>query len=133
MWIPPRINIAKGNPNFTSKVSVDPPESTLPKLKPTSLPKSAGITFGNADSRGVHTDFGSEVGFNFGNVDSGGSTLTLEVKLGLPLAMLILGGIHTDFGSEVGITFGNVDWGSALTLEVKLGLPLAMLIWGDLH
>ena len=60
----------------------------------------------------IHTDFGSEVGITFGNVESrGGSTLTLEVKLGLPLAMLILGG-------------------SALTLEVKLGLPLAMLIRG---
>ena len=39
--------------------------------------------------------------------------LTLEVKLGLPLGMLILGGgqIHTHFGSEVGITFGNADPG----------------------
>ena len=57
------------------------------------------------------------------------------MKLGLPLAMLILGEgrIHAHFGSEVGITFGNADPGggrSVLTLEVKLGLPLAMLILG---
>ena len=38
--------------------------------------------------------------------------LTLEVKLGLPLGMLILGGwIRAHFGSEVGITFGNADLG----------------------
>ena len=92
-----------------------------------------------------HAHNGSEVGITFGNADPGGggrSTLTVEVKLGLPLAMLICWGgqIRTYFGSEVGITFGNADprggGRSALTLEVKLGLPLAMLILGggaDLH
>ena len=51
----------------------------------------------------------------FGNARGGGSVLTLEVKLGLALGMLILGG----GGGR-----------SALTLEVKLGLPLGMLIQG---
>ena len=43
----------------------------------------------------IDTHFGSEVGITSANADPGGgqSTLTLKVKLGLALSMLILGGV----------------------------------------
>ena len=76
--------------------------------------------------------------------------MTLEVKLGLPLAMLFLGG-STDQTpldnfpefpppSPTNFNFGILNimiamlilrgGASAMTLEVKLGLPLAMLFLG---
>ena len=74
-----------------------------------------------ADRYPPQDHFVSEVGITSANADWGGqgggvqSTLTLEVKLVLPLAMMPQGGvIDTHFGSEVGIASGNADLGGGV-------------------